>query len=59
MKQVNEARLETDLNYRFHYLAEFIGFGAEDVAAIHAAAPVLAPPGPDSGERRLRTASPL
>jgi hypothetical protein len=43
MKQTNEARLESDLGYRFAYLAEFMGFGAEDVAAIHAAAPALAP----------------
>jgi hypothetical protein len=40
---VNEPRLESDLNYRFQYTSEFMGFGAEDVAAIHAAAPVLAP----------------
>ena len=39
MIHVNEQRLESDLSYRFHYLSEFMGFGAEDVAAIHAAAP--------------------
>jgi hypothetical protein len=43
MIQVNEQRLESDLGYRFHYLSEFMGFGAEDIAAIHAAAAVLAP----------------
>src|SRR5262249_10138015 len=43
MKHVNEQRLETDLSYRFHYLSEFLGFGADDVATIHAAAPALAP----------------
>lgn len=43
MKQITESRLETDLGYRFEYLAEFMGFGADDVAAIHAAAPALAP----------------
>src|SRR5262245_22493685 len=43
MIHINEQRLESDLGYRFHYLAEFMGFGAEDVAAIHGAAPVLAP----------------
>jgi hypothetical protein len=43
MKHVNEQRLETDLSYRFHYLSEFMGFGADDVATIHAAAPALAP----------------
>src|SRR5437660_628739 len=43
MKPINEARLESDLGYRFEYLAEFMGFGAEDVQAIHAAAALLAP----------------
>lgn len=43
MQQINEARLESDLAYRFQYLAEFMGFGPEDIAAIHAVAPALAP----------------
>ena len=43
MIRVNEPRLESDLGYRFQYLAEFMGFGEEDVAAIHAAAPAIAP----------------
>lgn len=43
MKQINERRLESDLGYRFEYLAEFMGFGADDVSAIHAAATALAP----------------
>jgi hypothetical protein len=43
MIQVNEQRLESDLGYRFGYLSEFMGFGAEDIAAIHAAGAVLAP----------------
>jgi hypothetical protein len=43
MKSIDESRLENDLGYRFHYLAEFMEFGADDVAAIHAAAPLLAP----------------
>jgi hypothetical protein len=43
MIRVNEQRLESDLSYRFRYLSEFMGFGEEDVAAIHAAAAVLAP----------------
>lgn len=43
MKQIDETRLEQDLPYRFAYLTEFIGFGPEDVAAIHAAASRLAP----------------
>ncbi len=40
---VDEARLEDDTAYRFGYVAGFIGFGEDDVAAIHAAAPRLAP----------------
>lgn len=43
MKQIAENRLETDLGYRFGYVAEFMGFGPDDIAAIHAAAPALAP----------------
>ena len=47
MIHVNEKRLESDLTYRFRYTSEFIGFGAEDIAAIHGAAP----PSPRSYQR--------
>ena len=43
MKRIDEPRLESDLGYRFGYVSEFMGFGPEDVAAIHTAAPHLAP----------------
>ena len=43
MKQIDEARLETDLAYRFNYLLEFVGFGAEDIEAVHGSAGALAP----------------
>jgi hypothetical protein len=43
MRYIDEPRLETDLGYRFNYLAEFMEFSDDDIAAIHAAAPVLAP----------------
>ncbi len=43
MQHIDEARLETDATYRFGYLAEFMGFGEEDIATIHGAAPLLAP----------------
>ncbi len=43
MKHIEEPRLESDVGYRFEYLAEFMGFGAEDIATIHAAAPAVAP----------------
>ena len=43
MKRIDEDRLESDLGYRFGYVAEFMGFGPGDVAAIHAAAGALAP----------------
>jgi hypothetical protein len=43
MKHIDERRLESDPGYRFGYVAEFMGFGEADVAAIHGAAPILAP----------------
>lgn len=43
MQRIDEPRLDTDLGYRFEYLAGFIGFGADDIAAVHGAAEHLAP----------------
>src|SRR5262245_29248431 len=43
MQRIDEVRLEADLGYRFGYLAEFMGFGDDDVEAIHSAAGRLAP----------------
>lgn len=43
MNVIDEQRLESDLGYRFGYLAEFIGFDEQDVAAVHGAAEHLAP----------------
>lgn len=43
MTHVDEPRLESDLGYRFGYLANFMGFGPEDITAIHGAASKLAP----------------
>jgi hypothetical protein len=43
VKQIDEARLESDLDYRVAYLMEFMGLDGEDVAAIHGAAGALAP----------------
>jgi hypothetical protein len=43
MKRIDESRLESDLGYRFGYLTEFMGFGPEDVKAIHQSADHLAP----------------
>ena len=43
IKKIDEKRLETDLQYRFGYLAEFIGFGENDIKVIKSAAPLLAP----------------
>jgi hypothetical protein len=43
MKIIEESRLESDLDYRFRYLAEFIGFGSADIQAIHGSAALLAP----------------
>lgn len=43
MKHIDEPRLESDLDYRFAYLVEFIGFGEQDIQAIHGAASAIAP----------------
>jgi methyl-accepting chemotaxis protein len=43
MRRIDEARLESDLSYRFEYLCEFIGFGADDIGVILGAKPLLAP----------------
>ena len=43
MKRIDEERLEQDTAYRVGYVSEFMGFGAEDIAAIHAAAEHLGP----------------
>ncbi|KAJ2932377.1 hypothetical protein H1R20_g4697, partial [Candolleomyces eurysporus] len=42
MQIINEASLE-DFPTRVQYLKDFIGFTAEDAAALHAAKPVVAP----------------
>ena len=43
MRTIDEKRLESDTAYRFGYLAEFIGFDEQDIAAIHGSAERLAP----------------
>jgi len=43
MQSIDEPRLDTDLQYRFDFLAEFIGFGSADSALIQAFAPHLGP----------------
>lgn len=43
MQHIDEPRLETDTDYRFGYVAEFVGITGDDLDAIHAAAPALAP----------------
>ena len=43
MKQIDDDRLESDLAYRFEYLTDFMGFGPDDIAAIHGAAEHLGP----------------
>lgn len=43
INHIDERRLESDLGYRFGYVSGFMGFGPDDVAAIHAMAPHLAP----------------
>ena len=43
MKSIDEKRLESDDQYHFQYMAEFIGFGAEDIKAITASGKLIAP----------------
>lgn len=43
MKQIDESRLETDLTYRFEYLAEFIGFTEQDASLINSLSDQLSP----------------
>lgn len=43
MKSIDEPRLETDSQYRYEFLAEFIGFSPEDVKLIQSSAPHLGP----------------
>ncbi|MGZ0166624.1 MAG: protoglobin family protein [Planctomycetales bacterium] len=43
MQQIDEQKLESNLGYRFGYLTEFMGFGEDDIAAIHGSAAHLAP----------------
>lgn len=43
MKRIEEPRLEQDLQYRFRFLTDFMGFDERDVQAIQAAAGHLAP----------------
>lgn len=43
IKQIDESRLESDVGYRFGYVTEFMGLDADDIEAIHGAAPAIAP----------------
>lgn len=43
MKHIDEPRLESDLAYRFQYVAEFMGFTEDDIQTIHGGAALLAP----------------
>ncbi|MCA9045794.1 MAG: protoglobin family protein [Planctomycetaceae bacterium] len=43
MQSIDEARLETDSQYRYEFLAEFIGFGPDDVRQIQSCAMHLGP----------------
>lgn len=51
MQHVDESQLESDPQYRYEYLAEFIGFGADDVAKIQAFAPHIGPRIPELVEQ--------
>ena len=51
MQRVDEAKLDADVQYRYEYLASFIGFDAEDHARIQAYAPHLGPKIPELVEQ--------
>lgn len=51
MQRVDESRLETDPEYRYEFLASFIGFGPEDVKLIQGSAPHLGPRAPQLVDR--------
>ena len=56
MKHIDEARLEEDTVYRVGYLSEFMGFGPDDIAAIHGAAVASGTARAGAGRCRLRQA---
>ena len=43
MQSIDESKLVEDIQYRYEFLADFIGFTAEDVSAIQQFAPHLGP----------------
>ena len=43
MQSIDETRLDTDPQYRYEFLADFIGFGPEEAKAIQRFAPHLGP----------------
>ena len=43
MKAIDEALLESDIQQRYDFLCEFIGFGTDDIQRIQQAAPILGP----------------
>lgn len=43
IKSIDESKLENDIQYRFQYLTEFIGFNETDIKTITGAAELLAP----------------
>ena len=51
MQQIDEERLETDLQYRYDYLVDFLDFGPEEVSLIQSSAPHLGPRIPELVEK--------
>ena len=43
MERIDEQRLESDLQYRYDYLAAFIGFGSNEISLIQSSAPHVGP----------------
>jgi hypothetical protein len=55
MQEIDEPRLEHDLEYRYEYLKEFVGFGPDDVAAIRETLALLAPIIPEIVDESYKT----
>ncbi|MCA8997898.1 MAG: protoglobin family protein [Planctomycetaceae bacterium] len=51
MKHIDESALETDPQARYEFLAEFIGFGPDDIKRIQSSAPHLGPRIPELVEQ--------
>ncbi|MBL8809773.1 MAG: protoglobin family protein [Planctomycetaceae bacterium] len=54
MQSIDESKLETDLAYRFRYVADFIGFTADDASTLLSVGMFLGPMIPELVDRTYR-----